>query len=319
MTICLTVCDHKASGISAQSVSSYLISKRFGEHQLILGASSSSQADIKFKRFGELSISEHTFGCAVQMHTPMMSDTYHLQVMLSGQSKVHCNGTTQHLNAGDALIVPPRASLISDYSEDCRKLIIRIPAEFMMQTAREFGYHMNHDRIHFCFQKQPLPTSGSFINLLDDILQQPQGQLCERGLMYYSKLLCNAILGTFECNLCPSQSAQLSQHRYIERVRDYVLSHITSDISVGELAELCQISRKSLYNLFERETGLTPSTYVRCLKLESVHSELSRNQRIRNVTEVALKYGFTNLGRFSAQYRDHIGELPSHTLRGVAC
>ncbi|MCB5163156.1 hypothetical protein LG368_14930 [Marinomonas sp. E8] len=28
-----------------------------------------------------------------------------------------------------------------------------------------------------------------------------------------------------------------------------------------------------------------------------------------------MKYGFTNLGRFSVQYKELIGELPSHTLR----
>lgn len=317
MTLSLTACDHEERGVSAESISSYLIGKRFGEHRLRFRTPSSSKADIKFKRFGVLSISEHTFGCSVQMYTPMMTKLYHLQVTLSGESKVRCHNKVQMLKAGDAVIVTPNTSLISDYSADCRKLIVGIPAEFLMQTAREFGYHTNQDLIYFRFKKQPLPTTGSFISLLDDILQQPQGLLCERGLMYYSKLLCNAIFSTFECHLSQSQSAQLSQHRDIERVRDYVQQHITDDISVEELARLCQISRKSLYNLFERETGLTPSAYVRCLKLESAHLELSGNQSIRNVTEVALKYGFTNLGRFSAQYRDYIGELPSQTLRSV--
>jgi len=46
-----------------------------------------------------------------------------------------------------------------------------------------------------------------------------------------------------------------------------------------------------------------------------VYSELKQDDRVRNVTEVALKYGFTNLGRFSAQYKEYIGELPSQTFR----
>ena len=319
MTICLTACDHEVSGISAQSVSSFLMSKHFGEHELIQKSSYLAQAGIKFKSFGELSISEHSFGCEVQMKTPMMSDIYHLQVMLEGESLVQCHGKSEHLSAGDALIVSPNSPLISHYSADCRKLIIRIPVNFMAQTAREFGYRITKDSIVFNFEKQPLPTSGSFISLLNDILQQPQGSWCERGLLYYSKLLANAIFGAFASNVNPVNVAHTSQHRLVERIREYVLSHITQDIGIDHLAEICQISRKSLYNLCDRELGMTPSSYVRCLKLEGVHLELSQNERIRNVTEVAMKYGFTNLGRFSAQYREHIGELPSQTLRSIAC
>jgi len=68
---------------------------------------------------------------------------------------------------------------------------------------------------------------------------------------------------------------------------------------------LCQISRKSLYTTFlKNESRPNAFVYVRRpFKLESAYSELKNNEHIRNVTQVALKYAITYLGRFSAQYR----------------
>lgn len=317
MTFNLSTCDHEIAG-SAQVISKFLIEKDFGNHRLTQKSSKEPFAALKFKSFGPLSISEHGFGSEVVIDTPMMTDIYHLQIMLGGRSTVHYNGKQQRLSVGDALIITPNSGFASEYSEDCRKLLIKIPVDFLQQTAREFGYLSCVDPIRFDFEKCVFPTSGPVFNLLNDILEQGSDVLSERALLYYTKLLGNAILSTFNSNVSTSSSLYSHQHRHIDRIRDHVLNHITDDIAIEELASLCQISRKSLYNLFERETGITPSAYVRRLKLESVHSELSSNLDIRNVTEVALKYGFTNLGRFSAQYREHIGELPSETLRSIA-
>jgi len=51
--------------------------------------------------------------------------------------------------------------------------------------------------------------------------------------------------------------------------------------------------------------------------LEAVHKDLSLGEVDSSVKAVALKWGFTHMGRFSAQYRKRFGELPSHTLQKV--
>lgn len=317
MSMSLSACDYECNEVSALTVSKFLISKDFEKHELTQKSADIESAVVKLKYFGEVTISEHCFGCAVQIETPKMVDHYHLQIILKGEGTVLYHGIEQHLNAGEALVVSPDSSFISTYNADCQKLIVRIPETLMRQTAREFNYEMSEAPIEFNYIKQRLPSTGSLINLLQDILQQPSDYLCGRGVTYYNKLLSNAILGTFSCNLTRSGKNVSSQHRLIERIRDYVQGRILQDITIDELAYLCKISRKSLYNLCDRELGMTPASFVRRLKLDRVYLELSMNHQVRNVTEVALKYGFTNLGRFSAQYREHVGELPSQTLRNT--
>lgn len=310
-----SACDLQVADASAQALASILLDKGFGEHHFTQSMPQERLTTLKFKEFGPLSILEYAVGIATHVSSSNVENAYFLHVILAGHSvEQHQNGT-RILKAGDSIFIMPKNRFEANDSADCRKLIVKIPTDFLHQTAREFGYLFPLDPIRFESKVSQFPLTGPLFNLLNDILQQDKDELYERALIYYCRLLNSGILNMFDSNVGPSTLPKKSLHRHIERIRNYVLDNITTDIAIDELAHLCQISRKSLYNLFERETGLTPSAYIRRLKLESIHSELKNNERIKNVTQVALKYGFTNLGRFSAQYREQIGELPSQTLR----
>ncbi|GGB84950.1 transcriptional regulator [Marinobacterium zhoushanense] len=311
----LSACDHEITGVSPYVLAKFLIQKKFGEHHILYKESASPTSNLKFKTFGRLSISELNYGSEIQLKIPPLGNFYHLHVILSGSCTWQHNDRQQHLRSGDSIIHIPSSEYSTTYSPDCIKLIVQIPKDLLQQSAREFGYLTSNAPILFRSSPISFPSSGPAFNLLHDILEQDGAKLGERAELYYAKLFSNAILNTYDSNLSLSASLSGPHHRHIELIREHVLDNLTTDIPVDELARICRISRKSLYNLFERETGLTPSSYIRRLKLETIHSELSHNHRVRNVTEVALKYGFTNLGRFSAQYREYIGELPSETLR----
>jgi AraC-like DNA-binding protein len=76
------------------------------------------------------------------------------------------------------------------------------------------------------------------------------------------------------------------------------------------------MSLRSLYGLFERNAQTTPKHYIRQKKLERVHACLrDPSSHVRNVTELAMDFGFLHLGRFSENYRKQFGELPSDTLK----
>lgn len=314
----LRACDYAITGVAVYDVSDFL-KKRFVNHRIIQNQSSQKRSVLKYKRFGPLDISEYCYGCAVKVDVPSLGDMYHLEIILSGSCTWSNQGESICLQRGDSLFLTPFEEYCMDYSADCTKLVIRIRQDFLLQVAREFGYLTSSNSMSFRHRVLRFEDSVALHNLLLDILDQEYNSRSERVNLYYSKLLSNAILSTYSSDAVQPHDTPAPGHRYIRRIRDYVLDNITGDIQVDELARLCRISRKSLYNLFERETAITPSAYIRQLKLEAVHAELSTNMRIRTITEVALKYGFTNLGRFSAQYRNYVGELPSETLKRLGC
>ena len=62
--------------------------------------------------------------------------------------------------------------------------------------------------------------------------------------------------------------------------------------------------------------GVSPMQYVKRLRLKAVRRSLSfADPQTTTVGHVAVDFGFRQLGRFSAQYRDAFGEFPSVTLR----
>jgi AraC-like DNA-binding protein len=72
---------------------------------------------------------------------------------------------------------------------------------------------------------------------------------------------------------------------------------------------------RTLETHFRRFLGTTPLDWVRRMRLAHARRQLLDGGINRSVTDIALANGFTQLGRFAAQYRDQFGELPSETLR----
>lgn len=314
MTFNFTSCDIQVLDASAKVMTTFLSDKNFTRYHFLEKSSHHTFALLRFKAFGALSFLEYQTSHEEQVNTFASTHDYCLYLVLAGQSQEQ--GITGHtLQLEECVFMSPGSRFIATDSPNCRKLMVSIPADFLHQTAREFGYVMTEKALSLNANVQRFPMVGPLFNLLNDILQQDLSQLGERAKVYYSKLLSTAILSLFTPRPRPQTLSGGSLDRQVQRIHDYVLDHITTDITIDQLVNVCRISRKSLYNVLEREVGLTPTAYIRRLKLEHAHCELKNNARIKNVTQVALKYGFTNLGRFSAQYREQIGELPSHTLR----
>lgn len=88
--------------------------------------------------------------------------------------------------------------------------------------------------------------------------------------------------------------------------------------SLPTIADICQavdVSERTLQYAFRRYVNVTPMTYLRLCRLNRVQAALRQlDPDSTTVTTVALRYGFLHLGRFSADYKNTFGELPSETL-----
>ncbi|MFZ6993796.1 helix-turn-helix domain-containing protein [Curtobacterium sp. RRHDQ66] len=112
--------------------------------------------------------------------------------------------------------------------------------------------------------------------------------------------------------------AELSSPRNarLKSVVEYLHAHMRDSIAVADLADVAGLSVRSVQESFARVLGVSPLTYLREIRLDRVRDDLlALDPRTVTVGDVAHRWGFAHLGRFSAAYVDRFGEYPKQTLR----
>lgn len=98
----------------------------------------------------------------------------------------------------------------------------------------------------------------------------------------------------------------------LAETRELVRKHADMPISVAEVCQQLNISRRTLQYCFQNLLNTTPMAYLRAERLNGVRSML---KTANSVTEAAAHWGFWHFGHFSQEYKKMFGELPSATFK----
>ena len=94
----------------------------------------------------------------------------------------------------------------------------------------------------------------------------------------------------------------------IERIKDYIDSHIESKLTAEELAAMEGYSVFHFCRIFKEYTGEGLMSYVREKRLEAAKKEIEEG---KSASAVAEKYGFETTSGFSRAYKRTFGECPT--------
>ncbi|WP_295443856.1 helix-turn-helix domain-containing protein [uncultured Thiodictyon sp.] len=128
------------------------------------------------------------------------------------------------------------------------------------------------------------------------------------------------LLGGLLRTLClaaprPSLVAATRRQRGFDLAIDYVRAADLGGLSVAALCAEVEVSQRTLEYAFQERLGTSPMEFIRRLRLHAARRALLAAPRGGvTVAQIAMTFGFYQLGRFSADYRSLFGELPSATL-----
>lgn len=104
--------------------------------------------------------------------------------------------------------------------------------------------------------------------------------------------------------------------RAVRRAIGHMEQHLQDPISIADVAIAAGVSTRALQSAFQRQFSMTPSHYLRRMRLRAAHDDLRGATDARvSVRDVARKWGFVHAGRFAQLYAEQYGERPSDTLR----
>ncbi|MET0842880.1 MAG: helix-turn-helix transcriptional regulator [Mycetocola sp.] len=102
----------------------------------------------------------------------------------------------------------------------------------------------------------------------------------------------------------------------LRRALQFIEDHAPEAITVVDIATAARLSPRGLQNIFQKELGTTPLTYLRRARLDGAHQELiSSDTADTTVAEIANRWGFAHMPKFASYYREIYGTNPHETLR----
>lgn len=183
---------------------------------------------------------------------------------------------------------------------------LREPLEFADSIDLGGGFGVGFSRLLYAVARD----FGSSGMLSSPLMTSDFEQLVMTSLLVSQPHNYSAALRAREVRIAP---------RDVRRALDYIHEHAGEPIGLGDLVQASGVAGRTLLKHFRDVHGVSPMRYVRNHRLRRAREELLWADA-GAVSEIALRWGFTHLGRFAAEYRRRFGESPSATrARSATC
>lgn len=214
-----------------------------------------------------------------------------------------------------ALLPPDRRSVVEARNHDA--VMVHLDRAFVHAVAEE-RHGLPSGGLHL--DERVAPAADAVVRWRN-VLGSARRVLVERGVSSpewsaATRAVAVAFLALFPPMAADTSSALWApRNERIRRAVDHVHDHAAESVGVGDLAAVSGLSVRAVQESFQRLFGMPPSTYVRAVRLQRVRADLlSLDAADTSVGEVARRWGFAHLGRFSAEYTSRYGEYPKTTL-----
>jgi AraC-like DNA-binding protein len=280
---------------------------------------------MSFLQSHKLTVGHLNYGADAELLVPAMLDCYHLNLTLGGATQVAQAGRSAATSAGRrGVLFGPQDPFSVRWSPEAVQYAIKLPRRSLEDHLAGLLNQPVDGPVRFALVFDMTAAAGrnllSAVHFLRNELDRPGG-LASSPLardQLESFVMTQVLLAVPHEHrdrlLTPTAPAQRTR---VGRVIDLIDAHPDAPLSLPDLTRVAGVGARALQEGFRETVGMAPLAYVRKVRLDRVRAELQETAGERSVTDVALRWGFSHLGRFAGQYRAQFGEAPSETVRSA--
>ena len=280
---------------------------------------------LRVTNLGAVTIGDVHFGTDLKLRLHELG-AYHVDVILSGRLEWQ-QGRDEPRIATDtsgAVFQPVGDTVLRRWTGDCRLLAVKIDRDALeIQLARMLDTPVSSPivfRHQLDQSREPGRTWTNMIRVLaSDALAENRG-LTQNPLLaepLQEVLLRGLLLATdhpYRDRLA-APGGPYPAPRAIRQAIDLLHSRPELPFTITRLADITGVSERALQAGFQRYAGMSPTAYLRQVRLDRAYDELRQaDPGQTTVADVARRWGFAHPGRFAGAYRARYGVSPSQTL-----
>ncbi|MFM0054802.1 AraC family transcriptional regulator [Paraburkholderia phytofirmans] len=288
-----------------------LISGVMQPHLLVPSGAKAGRSHMDFVRLGGVGIGTIAFGTAMRVDVEAV-DGYHLLMFcVNGQAEVRTRGRIVCADQSNAVLCAAGEPFDAVLSPDCEQFIVRIDTGFLGTQAWPaglgHGLHLHVDSPALVGWLQQLNLIANSSALLD-LAQKNEGVGRQMGRLLIELLTPGLVTAA------PEPGRRTASPGFVRRAEDFMQEHCGEVLRLPDIATALGLPERTLRDGFQQFRGISPTQYLRQIRLDRAYQILREAAPGVQVSQVAMDCGFFHLGRFSIEYKKRFGESPSETL-----
>lgn len=298
-----------------------LVSRRFAPHRMVVRGAHPMDGRFRCLHAGELGLYELGYGAEVDVVPGELPDFYNVHIPLSGDGVISTDGVTQ---PSALCLVCPGQRVAMKWNGACVNHVLHIPRPTVDRALAVRLGETPSAPLFFAPVLDPRTAPvATWLRLVREFAAFATSELAGRsplGTAHWEQVLVQGLLDAQPHRLSDAVAGRGTAilPGALRRAMSFCAEHAAEPITVADMARAARVGVRTLRAGFRTHLETTPLRYLRRVRLDLVRRDLlavAEGHGAGTVTDVALRWGFTHLGRFAGLYLRAYGESPSATLR----